>query len=361
MTDLNEAGRAHARALISAGKVDRTSDWSFTAEDGDALLGSNSNWNAYSQVHLGLDKSVTDKTKARWKYPVAKNGKVYRSALIAAKQRASAEGDSAVLAAATDLLDKVDAGKPKSAAASGLVEVKAAAFEFKFTDGDGQPAGSFEGYGSVFNNEDDNGDVMLPGAFDRTLAQAKATGRMPKMLLNHGGLGAWNASPAPDDLLPVGKWNDLSPDAHGLAGQGQLINLDTESGKRVYGAMKEGELGDMSIAYIARDFARGTKPNEPRRSLKAVDLLEMGPVTFPGNSLANITGVKALGFSAYDMRDLEAALREGGLSRGDAVKAVAVFKSLSQRDAGDPEPELRDAATAEDVRALAARIRASAA
>ncbi len=45
MTDLNEPGRAYARSLIGAGKVDKTAAWDFSAEDGDALLGaSGTDW-----------------------------------------------------------------------------------------------------------------------------------------------------------------------------------------------------------------------------------------------------------------------------------------------------------------------------
>jgi hypothetical protein len=77
------------------------------------------------------------------------------------------------------------------------------------------------------------------------------------------------------------------------------------------------------------------------------------------NRLANINAVKAFGLSPFDMRDLETALRDGGISRSDAVKAVAVFKTLLQRDAGVPDPAPRDAATSDDLRTLAARIRAS--
>lgn len=359
MTDLNEAGRAYARSLIAAGKVDRSAAWSFSAEDGDALLGAGgADWTTYGKAHLGVDRSATDKTKARWDYPFAKGGKVYRSALIAIKQRAAAKGDSAVLGAATELLDKVDAASaPKGADSS--AEFKAFRFEFKFVEDDSAPAGTFEGYASTFNTEDDGGDMMLPGAFDRTLAQAKATGRMPKMLLNHGGMGSYFASPSPEDMLPIGKWTDLAPDSHGLQARGRLINLDTEKGKTIHGAMKEGELADLSIGYVARDFARGTKPNEPRRQLKAVDLHEISPVTFPMNRLATINAVKAMAFSPFEIRELETALRDGGLSRSDAGKAVAVFKSMLQRDAGAPETVPRDAATSDDVRALAARIRAA--
>lgn len=368
MTDLNQAGLAYARSLISAGKVDKASPWDFSADDGNALLGaSGSDWTSYGKVHLGEDKGETPKTKARYKYPVVKGGKVYRAGVIAAKQRAAQQGDAGVEGAASELLARIDSDRPKAADALG-VELKATVFEYKFTDDRGEPAGTFEGYGSVFGNEDDNGDAMSPKAFDRSLAQYRALGRMPKMLLNHGGLGN-PQGPAPGDLIPIGKWNDLSPDTNGLGGKGRLINLDTERGKEIYGAMKEGELSEMSIAYLTRQATPGKKAGEPRRTLHSVDLLEMGPVTFPMNRLATIDQVKAA-FSyggpafqpanAIDMRDLETALREGGLSRSDAVTAVAVFKTRLQRDAGDETPEPRDAAAAADVRALAARIRAAA-
>lgn len=366
MSELNESGRAYARSLIAAGKVDKTSAWSFSAEDGDALLGaSGSDWTTYAKAHLGVDRSAADKTKARWKYPFVKGGKVYRSALEAIRQRASAQGDSAVYKTAGDLLDQIDGkGAGKSGAAAGAIEAKFARFELKFTDDAGDPPGTFEGYASTFNTEDDGGDMMLPGAFDATLAQHKAMGTMPKMLLNHGGMGSWFASPSPADMLPIGKWAAMTPDDHGLHAKGRLIALDTETGKRTYEAMKEGELSDLSIGYIARDFARGQKPNEPKRSLKAVDLLEVSPVTFPMNRDANITTVKAAlaTFGVSDIRELEAALCDGGLSRSDAKTAVAVLKSWSRRDAGDDLAEApRDVATSDDVRAFVAQIRAAAA
>lgn len=361
MTDLNQTGLAHARSLIAAGKVDKTSDWSFTADDGNALLGaSGADWTEYSRVHLGVDKSAADKTKARWNYPVAKGGKVYRSGVIAAKDRAGQQGDKAVETAAGDLLEKIDGSAPKGAH-SGLIECKAAPFEFKFVDDGSEPEGTFEGYASTFDTEDAGGDLMLPGAFDKTLAQAKASGRMPKMLLNHGGMGGYFASPSPEDMLPIGKWSAMTPDTHGLQAKGRLINLNSEHGGRVYGAMKEGELSDLSIGYIPRDFSYGKKPNEPRRTLKSVDLMEVSPVTFPMNRLATINQVKAAAaFATIDPREMEAALCDAGLSRRDALKAVAVFRQLPLRDAGESGQALCDAATSDEVRGLAARIRASA-
>jgi uncharacterized protein len=218
-------------------------------------------------------------------------------------------------------------------ARSGGFEAKVTPFEFKFSNN--EPDGTFEGYGAVFGNEDDGGDLIAKGAFDKTLATARSGGKMPKMLLNHG--GAAYGMPTAQDMLPIGKWQKLSPDSHGLQVKGRLINLDTEHGKRVYGAMKEGELGGLSIGYKATDFTYGTKPNEPRRTLKAIDLYEISPVTFPMNSLATISGVKSAARRITEIRDYETFLRDvGGFSHA-AAKAIAFggFKA-------NPEPRDED-------------------
>lgn len=109
MATLNRAGRSYASSLISDGKVDKTSAWSFTAQDGDALLGADgSDWANYGKNHLGADPTENFDSKAHWKYPFAKDGKVYRSGLIAARQRAGQQRDSQIESAAGALLDEID-------------------------------------------------------------------------------------------------------------------------------------------------------------------------------------------------------------------------------------------------------------
>jgi HK97 family phage prohead protease len=214
---------------------------------------------------------------------------------------------------------------------SEALENAVASFEFKFTDTSGKPAGSFEGYAAVFNNIDDGGDRLLPGAFVNTLAQAKATNSMPKMLLNHGGLQRL-AGAAPHDLLPIGKWNAMGEDSKGLATDGRLINLDTENGKRIYGAMKEGELNSLSMAYKAVKFVRGTRAGEPKRTLSEIKLFEAGPVTFPMNTLAAITAMKS--GTITTIREFEDFLRDVGGYSHAAAKAIAAsgFKAADPRD-----------------------------
>ena len=54
--------------------------------------------------------------------------------------------------------------------------------------------GTFEGYGSVFNNEDDGGDLILPAAQFRN-STPLGQEHDAKMLLNHGGMGGGRVEP----------------------------------------------------------------------------------------------------------------------------------------------------------------------
>jgi ATP-dependent protease ClpP protease subunit len=124
---LSRTGAAKARALIADGQFDDKAAWSFSAADGDALLGAKGDdWANYAAFHLGEDTAATDKTKARWKYPFGKAGKVYGEALRAIRSRAAQEGANAVYAEAGKLLDLVKKGK-SAAAASGYRVLRNAA------------------------------------------------------------------------------------------------------------------------------------------------------------------------------------------------------------------------------------------
>lgn len=200
-----------------------------------------------------------------------------------------------------------------------------APLELKFDDSD-EP-GVFEGYGAVFGNVDSYGDVIVKGAFKETLRSWKKQKRLPPMLVQHGG---WMMSDS--DGLPIGKWESMEEDDTGLRVRGRLINLDTERGKSIYGAMKEGVLDGMSIGYRAKEFELGTKPDEPRRKLKKIDLVELSVVTFPANGAARVASVKSAD-QIGTIREFEEFLRDAGFSRG-AAKSIASqgFKAADPRD-----------------------------
>jgi len=116
MATLNGAGRAFARSLIADGKVDKTASWSFSAEDGDKLLGpGGDDWANFGKHHLGINPDGAEKTKDRYRYPVAKAGTLYRAGLTAAKQRAGQQNDTAIEDAAGALIDEIDGEQDRAA------------------------------------------------------------------------------------------------------------------------------------------------------------------------------------------------------------------------------------------------------
>lgn len=126
-TKLNRETVTHARALIREGKVEKTADWSFTPADGDALLGPDKDdWTAYACAHLGVDEGQTKNTKARWNYPIIKDGKVWIHGLHAAEGRASAQGLTAIAEAAKGLFDEATGESPKATKSSESIRVNRA-------------------------------------------------------------------------------------------------------------------------------------------------------------------------------------------------------------------------------------------
>lgn len=206
-----------------------------------------------------------------------------------------------------------------------LVEVKFAA---------GAQEGTFSGYGSVFNHEDFGGDVILKGAFKETLREWKTRDKLPKMLLQHGG-GIFGG-PA-EDMVPLGKWTAMEEDTKGLHCEGRLFGVkETERGKTVYEAMREGELDGLSIGYRAKEYELGTKPSEPFRTIKKADLLEVSVVLFGMNDKALVDAVKSTDIDQLqDLSDCERLLREAaGFSRKAATDLVSAVARIARREAG---------------------------
>jgi len=226
---------------------------------------------------------------------------------------------------------------------TGLIEVK---FE-----GGSSKEGTFSGYGAVFGNVDSHGDVIEKGAFKSTLRDWEGKGKLPKMLLQHGGL----LRPV-DDMLPVGKWTSMEENSKGLKVEGQLFGLNTDRGALIYEGLKSGELDGLSIGYRAKKFTMGTKPTDPMRTLHEVDLKEVSIVTWGSNDKALVSQVKAI--ELFNPRELERDLKTI-LSGADAVKAVAIVKKHLQREAGgQPTTSSRDEEAAVELLEELKKLRA---
>jgi len=206
--------------------------------------------------------------------------------------------------------------------------VDCAAIEWKFDAGSPQTM-SFEGYGAVYGNVDSYGDVIQSGAAARYLSDVHA-GRTPwpLMLSQHGGMGL-----TAEDMTPVGVWTRLSEDGRGLRVEGRLA--DTPRGREIYSLMKmepRPALDGMSIGYVAKTWTPRTKPEEPKRLLTDIELIEISVVSRPANRLARIDGVKSIE-QLGSIREIEEFLRAQGLPKSAAVTLISRIKAV----AGDPD------------------------
>lgn len=128
---------------------------------------------------------------------------------------------------------------------------------------------AIEGYASVFNAPDLNGDIVAPGAFASSLQNKK-----PAMLFAHAA------------EAPIGRWISLREDAHGLFVKGELI-LSSPRAREVHALLEGGALDGLSIGYRT---ARAIRDKSGRRILEA-DLWEVSVVTFPMAAGARVTRV----------------------------------------------------------------------
>lgn len=214
--------------------------------------------------------------------------------------------------------------------------------ELKFAAGDdATEAMTFEGYGAVFGNVDSGGDLIEPGAFAKFLSDVKSGAQpWPAMLSQHGG---WQMTA--DDMTPIGVWTDFAEDGHGLKVSGKLA--DTPRGREMHALMKMSPrpaIDGMSIGYIAKEWEPRSKPDEPKRRLKRIDLVEISLVTRPMNGKARVQAVKAAGMTEREFERF--LMQDAGMSRSDAREVInRGFKSLAKQDAGGELAEIVEALT----------------
>ncbi len=175
---------------------------------------------------------------------------------------------------------------------------------------------TIEGFASVFNNVDSYSDIVVPGAFTKTIK-----GRKPVMLWQH------------DSDEPIGVWDEVEEQKKGLYVKGRI--LETSMGNDAYTLVKAGAITGMSIGYAAKKWE--IDADKGVRKLTEVDLYEVSLVTFPANEKAQITRVKSEDGAFMTERDFEEFLRDvGRLSQKEAKVVVSDgYKALlKHRDGG---------------------------
>lgn len=206
---------------------------------------------------------------------------------------------------------------------------------------------SFSGHGSVFDDPHptsswrlppDWQDVTKPGAFRKTLAEHRKAGTMPAMLYNH------------DMDNPIGCYSEMAEDGDGLVLTGKVAeSAKTPAGADIYELMSMGALTGLSIGFMVTKCKEDAKSKT--REISEVELLETSVVTIPLQSSARVADVRSAD-PAILKRQIEAALRDAGLSRSEAKAFIASgFGALALRDAAAADEEV--------VRLVRERFRAS--
>lgn len=179
--------------------------------------------------------------------------------------------------------------------------------------------GTVEGYASLFGEVDQARDMVMPGAFTRTLAQ-RGLRKIP-MLFQH------------DPAEPVGIWLDLHEDFRGLWARGRLIP-DVARGRELLALVQQGAIDGLSIGY--RTVRGQIDPKMRIRKLYQVDLWEISIVTFPLLAGARVRAVKgALPKPKLSHRRMSAENEWRGLGKAGAPN---MSKSTSNVDRAHLRP-----------------------
>jgi HK97 family phage prohead protease len=198
----------------------------------------------------------------------------------------------------------------------------------------GEPSGQIEARITTWGareGADGRKFFYKPEGFMQWAKEFAQMGRPLPMYVNH------NA-----DAIPVGEWTSIEMDDEGMNATGRLY-LNTTTGSDLYQVMKESPnmFGGVSVGAYAEEYqmvdADGelAKSDEGYFQITKGGLRETSVVMHPNNMKAEI---KKLEYfrpdGSADLKVLEEALRDAGLSKQMSVAAASVFKTvIEQRDA----------------------------
>lgn len=149
-----------------------------------------------------------------------------------------------------------------------------------------------QGYASLFDEADQGGDRVAPGAYGASLQRLQASGCRVKMLWQH------------DPAQPIGVWEELREDNRGLWVKGRLLT-EIARGAEAAALIAAGAIEGLSIGYRTKRARRG---EDGGRVLTEVELWEVSLVTFPMLPTARVMGQKS-DVEERKLRQLAADLR----------------------------------------------------
>ena len=174
-----------------------------------------------------------------------------------------------------------------------------------------------------------------PEGFMQWAEEFSASGRPLPMFVNHDA-----------DAIPVGEWTAFEFDDTGMKAEGRLY-VNTTMGSDLYKVMQESPqmFGGVSVGAYAEEYQMVNADGEPDQSDEAYfqitkgGLREVSVVMYPDNPMAEVSRLEYFRpDGTADLKVLEQALREVGLSKKDAVAAASTFKKVLELRDATPTP-----------------------
>ena len=229
---------------------------------------------------------------------------------------------------------------------------KGASVEYKSfnTTVEEKDGGTVRAYASTFDRIPDAvGDIVAPGAFEKTLAAWRESGKPIPLLWGHD---------TDDPFSNIGAATDYGTDERGLWFDA-AFDAENEKAQYVRKLVKEGRVFQCSFAYAVNDSAPvtlddGRKVNE----LRELDLFEISIVQIPANQNATIEEVKSAEEKEETMTEVKAGRRNSAKDTGELKRIVSAAEEILSAVNGlltDDEAETTDG---EDEREAEAKAEA---
>jgi len=154
----------------------------------------------------------------------------------------------------------------------------------KAESGEDLPAGEFTALVSVFGTVDSVGDVVMPGAFAKSLAGYQEKDAPIPIVWSHD----WN-----DPFSHIGASLSAEEVGEGLKVRGKLDIEDNPKAMQVYRLLKSGRIRDFSFAYEVRDSAEATKDGEHVMELRELEIFEAGPTLVGAHRDTELLDIKS--------------------------------------------------------------------
>jgi len=182
--------------------------------------------------------------------------------------------------------------------------------------------GGLEGWASVFNVVDDQDEIVQPGAFKKTLADWRASGRVIPLSKNH--------EFAVDSVIGSLKSADETP--YGLRILAGFASTPDAQAARTLA--KEGHLRGLSIAGPIFKSSGTIRNGKQIRVLQEVGLAQIALTAYPANNRAMTTAAKAGGTHRTDVVDVAWSAAEQVAKANTEAELRHMFAHL--RTGADP-------------------------